>query len=94
MPGVFGNSVQDSVQTLQSTTTAVALGSNGFTGRFQMSVFNAAGSNGATLFIGGPNTTVASGTAVASNAQWGPYAAQPGSIYGVGLTNVRIIEWS
>lgn len=48
------------------TATPVALGSNGFLGRAGIVVFNAAG--GGNLYLGGPNVTITTGLALASNA--------------------------
>ena len=48
------------------TSAPVALGSNGFPGRAGVVVFNAGG--GGNLRLGGPNVTVGTGLALASNA--------------------------
>lgn len=48
------------------TATPVSLGSNGFLGRAGVTIYNAGG--GGNLYVGGPNVTIGTGMAIASNA--------------------------
>lgn len=97
MPGIFQNAFQDSVQAIGSN--AVALGSNGFVGRAQISIFNPGGGTGpGTLYVGGPSVASNTGLAVASNTSQTFNTPMGGSIYGVSDTtgakaNIRIIEY-
>ena len=93
MPGIFQNAFQDSVQSIGSN--AVALGSNGFTGRAQINIFNP---GGGIIFVGGPSVNSNSGFAIASNQSAVFNTPQGGAIYAVsdktvGTTPVRIIEF-
>lgn len=92
MPGIFQNPFQDSTQTVG--TTAVSLGSNGYVGRAQITVFN--GGGGGNLYIGGPNVTTATGFSIASNASATFATPQSGTIYAVASlpgTIARILEY-
>lgn len=86
--------LQDSAVTV-GTASPVALGSNGFQGRAGITIFNNGG--GGVLFIGGPNVTVSTGVAIASNAA--PLilnTPQGAAVYGIGSlagTQVRVIEF-
>ena len=93
MPGIFQNAFQDSVQSIGSN--ALALGSNGFQGRSQISIFNP---GGGIIFVGGPSVASNTGTAIASNATQIFNTPQGGSIYAVsdntaGKVLVRVLEF-
>lgn len=93
MPGILGNAIQESAQTVGNS--AVALGSNGFNGRAGIVVFNNGG--GGTLFVGGPNVTSATGMAINSNSAPVTFSTPEGAaVYGVASlagTLVRVIEF-
>lgn len=93
MPGILGNAIQESAQTVG--TSATALGSNGFTGRAGIVVFNAGG--GGVLFLGGPNVAIATGLALASNGTALTIQTPEGAaVYGIASlagTLVRVLEF-
>ena len=84
---------QDSVQSIGSN--AVALGSNGYQGRSQISIYNP---GGGIIFVGGAAVASNSGYAIASNATQTFNTPQGEAIYAVsdktiGTTLVRILEF-
>lgn len=70
---------QESTTTVN--TTAVALGSNGFTGRARIVVQN--GGGGGNLYIGSAGVTTATGFALASNSSQEFPAPQGSPVYAV-----------
>jgi hypothetical protein len=92
-----GGAVQEYVVSVGSNP--VALGSNGFPGRYQVSIFNPG--DGGVLYYGGSAVASNTGLALASNATVTFSTAQGESVYGIlytgagntGSAKIRVLEW-